>query len=122
MYCHINKWTFLIGVICSLVSWRIPVIIDFITNYESFAFDLFLLSSLNGIGQLFIYRMIKEFQQHIPAFVIAFRKCLTVLINIVWFHHHVNRQQVIGVGLVFCAVLWEVWSNYKEKMKNKGWD
>ena len=48
-----------------------------------------------------------------PAFVIAFRKCLTVLINIIWFGHLINWQQLFGIGFVSLAVMMEVYFNQK---------
>ena len=91
------------------------VIAEFITEYEGFAFDILLFSLLNACGQLFIYKMLSLFQQHVPAFVIAIRKCLTVIINILFFGHHISLLQLSGIGLVFFAVFWEVWANLKSK-------
>jgi len=78
---------------------------------------LIIYSLLNAFGQLVIYRMIKSFRQHIPAFIIAIRKCFTVIVNIVYFGHQVNYLQGIGMSLVFIAVIMEVYENYKEKVK-----
>jgi hypothetical protein len=49
--------------------------------------------------------MIKLFKQHIPAFVIATRKCFTVVVNIIYFGHTVVPIQIIGIALVFSAVM-----------------
>lgn len=119
MFYHINKFTCLIGICLALITTRITVIIDFLLHYEGFVFDVIFMSILNGSGQLFIYRMIKEFKQHIAPFVIAFRKCITVLINILWFHHLVNWEQMFGIGFVFVAVMWEVWSNYRDNLRKE---
>ena len=75
---------------------------------------------LNAVGQLFIYKMIKEFRQHVPSFVIAFRKCLTVMVNILWFGHTLNWQQFSGLILVFTAVIVEVWINKKKGEESQG--
>lgn len=53
--------------------------------------------------------MIKLFKQHIPSFVIATRKCFTVIVNIVHFGHQVNGVQGVGMCLVFTAVMMEVY-------------
>ena len=119
MYCLINRYTFLISFTLALVTNSALVMLDFLINYEDFALDVLKFSVLNAVGQLFIYRMIKEFRQHIPAFVIAFRKCLTVIVNILWFHHTINKEQLIGVFFVFLAVIWEVYSNYKEQQEKR---
>jgi hypothetical protein len=52
--------------------------------------DIALLSILNAVGQSIIFQMIKLYKQHIPAFVIGIRKCLTVVVNIIYFGHSVN--------------------------------
>lgn len=81
--------------------------------------DIFLFSVLNSLGQLVVYQMIKLFKQHIPAFVIATRKCLTVIANLLYFHHEVNRLQVLGIGFVFMAVMMEVYANYQERTQKE---
>ena len=105
MYYNINKYTALIGLLAALLTNRLPSILKMMVEYDGFALDVASLAVLNAVGQLFIYRMIKEFKQHVPAFVIAFRKCLTVLINIFWFGHLINWQQLIGMVFVFIAVI-----------------
>jgi hypothetical protein len=52
--------------------------------------DIAALSILNALGQIVIYKMIKLYKQHIPAFIIGIRKCLTVVVNIIYFGHSVN--------------------------------
>ena len=56
--------------------------------------------------------MIKLFKQHIVPFVIATRKCVTVIVNIVYFGHTVNGKQFVGIGLVFVAIIMEVVLNF----------
>lgn len=77
-------------------------------------------SVLSAIGQLVIYRMIKLFKQHIVPFVIATRKCLTVVVNIVYFGHSVNGKQLAGMLLVFAAIMLEVVLNAMEKKGKDG--
>lgn len=79
--------------------------------------DILYFSVLNSVGQLVIYRMIKLFKQHIPPFVIATRKCITVVVNIIYFKHSINTEQTVGIGLVFTAIMLEVVLNYREKKK-----
>ena len=64
--------------------------------------------------------MIKLFKQHIVPFVIATRKCVTVVVNIVHFGHSVNGKQIVGMGFVFVAILMEVVFNMWEKDGNGG--
>lgn len=90
MYYHINKFTCLIALGYSLVTWQIGYIVGFISEHPELQRDLLYFSVLNAVGQLVIYQMIKLFKQHIPPFVIATRKCVTVVVNIVHFGHTVN--------------------------------
>jgi len=59
--------------------------------------------------------MIKLFKQHVVPFVIATRKCVTVVVNIVHFGHSINGMQVIGIVFVFMAIMVEVILNMREK-------
>lgn len=115
LYCQINKLTFLIALFVALFTLRIQSMYNFLVNYENAAVDVAQLSVLNAVGQLFIYKMIKEFRQHVPPFVIAIRKCLTVIVNIIWFHHSINLFQVTGILFVFVAVFLEVVTNYRDR-------
>ena len=81
---------------------------------------MLIFSVLSALGQLVIYRMIKLFKQHIVPFVIATRKCVTVIVNIWHFGHTVNDKQLVGMVLVFTAILLEVGLNAWEKSKTKG--
>ena len=90
MYYNINKYTCLIALVYSLVTLQAPYIAGFILEHPELQTDLLYFSFLNAIGQLVIYQMIKMFKQHIPPFVIATRKCVTVVVNIVHFGHKVN--------------------------------
>jgi drug/metabolite transporter (DMT)-like permease len=109
MYFTINKFTALIAFIYSIVTFQIAYITDFIVGHAELQEDLFYFSILNALGQLIVYRMIKMFKQHIPSFVIATRKCFTVIVNIIHFGHKINYFQVIGMLLVFFAVMMEVY-------------
>jgi UDP-galactose transporter B1 len=80
---------------------------------------MLLFSLLNSLGQLAVYKMVNLFKQHIPAFVIATRKCFTVIVNIIIFGHQIVWIQGIGIILVFTAVMMEVYLNYQEKTQAK---
>jgi hypothetical protein len=42
---------------------------------------------LSTFGQMFVYRMIKQFKQHFVPFVITTRKIMTVGLSIIYYHH-----------------------------------
>ena len=45
-------------------------------------------SMLAVIGQMFIYRLIKQFKQHVVPFVVTSRKIATILISIFFVGHN----------------------------------
>lgn len=59
------------------------------------------------IGQIFVYRMIKGFKQHIVPFVVTTRKILTVALSLVYFHHETSVGQVVSIFIVFFATAYE---------------
>jgi hypothetical protein len=56
---------------------------------------------LSFIGQIFIYKMISQFQQHIVPFVATTRKIFTVGISLIYFKHETSLGQVFGLIIVF---------------------
>ncbi|CAM6001275.1 unnamed protein product [Sphagnum balticum] len=93
--------------------------LEFLVASSELREDIAIFSVLNASGQLVIYKMLILFKQHIPAFLIATRKCLTVVINIVWFGHSIVALQAVGIVLVFLAVFLEVYENYRERQQRE---
>ena len=52
------------------------------------------------------------FRQHILPLVIITRKCFTVLINVLWYGHHLKILQWVGISLVFGGIMVEIVNNY----------
>jgi drug/metabolite transporter (DMT)-like permease len=69
--------------------------------------DLILTGLLSFVGQIFIYRLIKQFKQHIVPFIITTRKIFTVVLSIAYFGHKYNYWQILGITLVLGASLFE---------------
>lgn len=65
------------------------------------------MSVLTFVGQIFVYRMIKQFKQHIVPFVVTTRKIITVGFSLLYFHHQSSLGQVVGIILVFCITTYE---------------
>ena len=79
-----------------------------------FAVHLIGLSLMSCLGQFFVYRMIKQFKQHIVPFVITTRKILTIFISILYYHHKTNFIQMVGVVIVFLTVIYEFASQLRK--------
>lgn len=72
-----------------------------------FTAHLVAMSVLTFIGQIFVYRMIKQFKQHIVPFVVTTRKIITVGFSLIYFNHKSSLGQVIGILLVFFIMTYE---------------
>ena len=87
-------------------------------QHHRFFFNIILMGVLNTTGQIFVYRMIKQFKQHFPPFVITTRKIFTVGLSLIWFNHETNIIQITGVILVFAMVTYEFVSELVNEQKN----
>lgn len=75
--------------------------LEFNTKQPQMGYDMIMLSCLTTIGQVFVYRMIKQFKQHIVPFVITTRKIFTVVISIVFYGHKTSFFQILAIILIF---------------------
>ena len=107
MYEQINKWVFILSFAFSFISGGVFETILFGVKYPDLWFDLFMNSATATCGQLFVYKMIKEFKQHIVPFVITTRKILTVVISIFIYGHETKALQFVGIGIVTVAASYE---------------
>lgn len=83
----VNKWAAISMFIYLLVSFKLGKYLYFIISHPGFAFQLFGHAVLAALGQLFVYKIIKQFKQHILPFVRASRKVLTVALSIAFYGH-----------------------------------
>jgi drug/metabolite transporter (DMT)-like permease len=63
------------------------------------------MSVLSCLGQFFVYRMIKQFKQHIVPFIITSRKIFTIFLSILFYSHKTSMIQLSGVFIVCFAVI-----------------
>lgn len=111
---QINKWVSIISLLSMIGSFTAVKAFIYTFYHPLFAFHLFVMSLLSCAGQFFVYRMIKQFKQHIVPFVITTRKILTIFISIVYYHHKTTLIQMIGVIVVFLTVIYEFASELKK--------
>ncbi len=72
---------------------------------------MLIMTVLSFIGQIFIYRMIKTFKQHIVPFVISTRRIITVAVSMLYYHHRTNAGQIVSIVVVFGVSVYEFYSN-----------
>ncbi len=91
----------------------------FIYEHRLFAIHMSTMGILSTFGQMFVYRMIKQFKQHFPPFVITTRKIFTVGLSIFYYHHETNFAQMAGLALVFGIVTYEFVSEMVDEKKDE---
>lgn len=120
MLVSINKWCAIFALIYLIGSWKVGDFIIYCIEHMNFTWDLLMVSVLSFVGQLFVYRMIKMFKQHIVPFVITTRKIFTVGLSIVYFKHDWSGAQVISILVVLGVTMHEFLDNIgKEEEKGK---
>ena len=119
MFEHINKWVTIISLTYAIFSGQLSFAYSFVNNYPELGYDMVKLSCLTTIGQVFVYRMIKQFKQHIVPFVITTRKIFTVVISIVFFHHQTTVWQILAIVLILCTASTEYISEIYSSKKTE---
>lgn len=76
---------------------------------------MLIMGVFSTFGQMFVYRMIKQFKQHFAPFVITTRKIFTVGLSIIYYRHETNFLQLFGLILVFGVVTYEFVSELTEE-------
>ena len=107
MFEHINKWVTILCLCYALATGQLFKSNEFAVKYDSFKWDMLILSCLTAVGQIFVYRLIKQFKQHIVPFVITTRKIFTVVISIIFYQHPTTIMQVLAIVIVFASASYE---------------
>jgi drug/metabolite transporter (DMT)-like permease len=116
MFEQINKWVVILCWCYCIATGQLQSSYQFASKYPPFVKDMLLVSVLTSVGQIFVYRMIKQFKQHIVPFVITTRKIFTVVLSIVFWGHETTAMQITAIIIVFASASYEYLSEiYGEK-------
>jgi UDP-galactose transporter B1 len=107
MMADINKWAFIFTLALALVTLNAWSFLVFMWEHLEFTLYLLIMSVASGVGQFFVYRMIKQFKQHFVPFTSSSRKILTVAISILFYGHETNWKQITGISIVLFMVFLE---------------
>ena len=119
MLVEVNKWVTILSLIYSFLLFEIGDICMFMLTHWRFTLHLFIYAICGTVGQMFVYRMIKQFKQHFVPFVITTRKIFTVGLSLIWYHHATNAGQVISIVMVFALVTYEFVSELMEEKRRE---
>jgi UDP-galactose transporter B1 len=120
MLVSVNKWVAIFALIYLVGSWKAVDFINYCIEHTEFVWDMLIVSVLSFLGQLFVYRMIKMFRQHIVPFAIATRKIMTVGVSIVYFKHDWSWEQVVSILVVLGVMMHEFLENVGKEEEQKG--
>ena len=115
----VNKWTMILTIAFTIVTGHFQPMVSYMYHHQDYFFDMLIIGALSFVGQVFIYRLVKQFKQHIVPFIITTRKIFTVVLSIAYFGHDYNLSQVLGIVIVFGASLFEFLSEITKDFKKK---
>lgn len=114
LYYQVARYCFLLFVVISALSTHLWKTAVFIWYHDSLSLDLMMHAVLDVIGCIFIYRILVLHKQHVVPFVLTIRKLLTSILNILYFHHSINKLQFVGLGLVGVGILLALVLQYRK--------
>ena len=111
----INKWVAILSLFILLINFNLPKFFTYLfdSKHSSYLKILILFCILTAIGQFFIYRLVKDFKQHIVPFALSSRKTLTIYINII-IGRGCRALQFVGILMISAAAFYEFISEVKK--------
>ncbi len=114
MLLTINKWSSICALCHLILKNELKEMFFYCMYHPEFVKDLLILTGVAFVGQMFIYRMIKQFKQHVVPFVVTTRKIFTVGLSIVYFHHETSVGQIVAIILVLSVTVYEFMDNIRK--------
>jgi UDP-galactose transporter B1 len=94
-----------------------------ISYRPSLCVEIALFCACAALGQVLIFRVVKEFGSLVWVTISVTRQLFTILLSVMLFGHHVNAVQWLGVILVFAGLGIDIAAGYGVKLKSDfGWD
>ena len=114
--------------LCSVVLTSVSLIeqggfsdaIAFTVRHRAFLNHVFSLSVCSAVGQLFIFKTIKEFGPVIFTIIMTTRQALAVLFSCVYFSHPVGVAGFTGIAIAFAAIFSQIFFKQRSKMQHSG--
>lgn len=127
---HNNFWQSVFQLIFLLIGWfvsgqdgQLYGAVRMLRLCPALRFDLIAFCACGAVGQVLVFRLIKEYGSLVWITISVTRQLFTIILSVVLFGHHVNAIQWAGVLLVFCGLSFEVFFNYVEKNHSEQvWD
>eukprot|EP00403_Amphidinium_massartii_P032833 CAMPEP_0178436334 /NCGR_PEP_ID=MMETSP0689_2-20121128/34386_1 /TAXON_ID=160604 /ORGANISM="Amphidinium massartii, Strain CS-259" /LENGTH=365 /DNA_ID=CAMNT_0020058427 /DNA_START=89 /DNA_END=1184 /DNA_ORIENTATION=+ len=102
---HINTVSAVVSCATLLGSGGFARAFTFIGTYPLVVLDIVLNSSAQVVGQWFLYGQIEFFGALAFAATSNVRQVVSILVSYLHFHHYITALQVLGLVVVFAAIL-----------------
>ena len=89
--------------------------VAFLFMHSEFALHALLLSVCSAIGQLFIFYTIRAFGPIVFTLIMVTRQAMSIFLSCIFYHHVLTLQALVGVLIVFVALLLRTYFKSTEK-------
>ena len=89
--------------------------ISFIYQHPDFGYHAMVISLASAVGQLFIFYTIASFGPLAFTCIMVTRQMFSMLLSCIIYHHYLAPQAVIGVMVVFLALVLQIYAKWRVK-------
>jgi adenosine 3'-phospho 5'-phosphosulfate transporter B2 len=116
---YVNGCSAITSFITVLSMGKLPYCLAFIAAHGDFAANAALLSVAAASSQFFIYSQVKEFGALVFAATMNVRQIVSILVSYATYHHIITSFQMIGLFIVFSALLWKSYVGVTKSQKTQ---
>ena len=89
--------------------------LSFLFTHTDFALHAMLLSVCSAVGQLFIFYTIRTFGPIVFTLIMVTRQAMSIFLSCIFYHHILTMQALLGVLIVFIALLLRIYFKSNDK-------
>lgn len=120
MMTYMNFFAVLLVGAALVVTQSLMPAIEFCQRFPEVLIEIVLFSLASAIGQNFVLHTVFRFNSLIVTTITTTRKFFTILASVLWFGHHLNLTQWLGVAMVFSGLGMDIVQKYyQRKQKHK---
>ena len=113
----INLFSFTFTTFSLIVRGTIFSSLSFLVNNTEFAIHVIVLSICSATGQLFIFYTISSFGPVVFTLIMTSRQAVSIIISCIIYGHKLSLLAVVGVVIVFMAILLRVYLKQRSLKK-----
>ena len=120
MMLGVNTSAIIITTVGLIVTGDFPIVYEFLAaNPKAFSYNV-ITAITSASGQLCIFYTIKEFGPIAFTIIMTTRQMFSICISAFVFDHPISGQSLVGAGVVFAILFWQIRGKYhSRKLKKK---